>query len=117
MTKCLLINPSYKASYGSSKVSIIDPIFPTVALLSLAAMAIRHREFKEIYHPVTGEPYGGLQIDKGEMRVWASEPNQTWSATGYLRMIHMGLLGLQIDAEANTRAPGCISAPGSANHS
>ncbi len=39
MAKCLLINPSYKASYGKTKVSIIDPIFPTVALLSLAAAA------------------------------------------------------------------------------
>jgi radical SAM superfamily enzyme YgiQ (UPF0313 family) len=37
--RCLLINPSYKASYGKAKVSIIDPVFPTVALLSLAAIA------------------------------------------------------------------------------
>jgi len=48
MAKCLLINPSYKASYGSSKVSIIDPIFPTVALLSLAAMAEKHGHEIEI---------------------------------------------------------------------
>ena len=48
MAKCLLINPSYKASYGSSKVSIIDPIFPTVALLSLAAMAEKHGHTVEI---------------------------------------------------------------------
>lgn len=38
MAKCLLINPSYKASYGSAKVSIIDPIFPTVALLFMAQL-------------------------------------------------------------------------------
>jgi len=48
MAKCLLINPSYKASYGSSKVSIIDPIFPTVALLSLAAMAEKHGHQVEV---------------------------------------------------------------------
>jgi len=39
MAKCLLINPSYKASYGNAKASIVDPIFPTVGLLSLAAAA------------------------------------------------------------------------------
>ncbi len=39
MARCLLINPSYKASYGTAKASIVDPIFPTVALLSLAAVA------------------------------------------------------------------------------
>lgn len=74
-------------------------------LLALAAMADRHHEFKEIYHPVTGEPYGGLQIDKGQMRVWASEPHQTWSATGYLCMIHRGLLGMRIEPETVSFAP------------
>ena len=48
MAKCLLINPSGKASYGSSRISIIDPIFPTVALLSLAAMAEKHGHQVEI---------------------------------------------------------------------
>lgn len=69
-------------------------------LAALAEMADRHHEFKEIYHPVTGEPYGGLQVDKGEMRLWPSEPNQTWSATGYLRMIHLGLAGMRFEPDA-----------------
>ena len=68
-------------------------------------MADRHDEFKEIYHPVTGEPYGGLQIDQGKMRLWTSEPEQTWSATGYIRMVHMALFGMSFEPDRLTFAP------------
>lgn len=68
-------------------------------LTTLAEMADRHREFKEIYHPITGEPYGGLQVDRGKVRLWASEPHQTWSATGYLRMIYHELFGMRFEPE------------------
>lgn len=64
-------------------------------LTALAQMADRHGEFKEIYHPVNGEPYGGLQVDRGTVRMWTSEPHQTWSATGYLRMIYNDLVGMR----------------------
>lgn len=66
---------------------------------SLADMADRHHEFKEIYHPITGEPYGGLQVDRGNVRMWVSEPHQTWSATGYLRMIYHDLFGMRFDSD------------------
>ncbi len=69
-------------------------------LTCLAEMADRHREFKEIYHPVTGEPYGGLQVDHGTMRTWTSEPHQSWSATGYLRMMYNDLFGLRFEPDA-----------------
>lgn len=39
MAKALLINPSYRDSYGSAKAAITDPIFPTLGLLTTAAMA------------------------------------------------------------------------------
>lgn len=39
MAKALLINPSYRDSYGSAKAAIVDPIFPTPSILSIAAMA------------------------------------------------------------------------------
>lgn len=39
MAKALLINPSYRDSYGSAKASITDPVFPTLSLLTIAAMA------------------------------------------------------------------------------
>lgn len=39
MAKALLINPSYRDSYGSAKAAITDPVFPTLSLLTTAAMA------------------------------------------------------------------------------
>lgn len=42
MAKVLLINPSYQDSYGSAKASIVDPIHPTLSLLTIAAMAEKH---------------------------------------------------------------------------
>ncbi len=42
MARALLINPSYRDSYGSAKASIVDPIHPTLSLLTIAAMAEKH---------------------------------------------------------------------------
>src|SRR3990167_3174805 len=39
MSKILLINPSYRDSYGSAKAAMIDPVYPTLSLLTIAAMA------------------------------------------------------------------------------
>lgn len=39
MARALLINPSYQDTYGSSKTGIVNPIYPTLGLLSIAAAA------------------------------------------------------------------------------
>jgi len=39
--KVLLINPSYSASYGGSKVSIVNPVAPTLGLATIAATALQ----------------------------------------------------------------------------
>ena len=39
--KVLLINPSYSASYGGSKVSIVNPVTPTLGLATIAATALQ----------------------------------------------------------------------------
>lgn len=61
----------------------------------LARHACRDGQFTEIYHPLTGLPYGGLQ-EQGDRGItsWDSCRRQTWSATGYLRLVLSGLLGL-----------------------
>lgn len=57
--------------------------------------AIRSMQFSEIYHPLTGMPYGGRQERYGEtITEWNSEPYQTWSATAYLRNVYRDLVGL-----------------------
>jgi anaerobic magnesium-protoporphyrin IX monomethyl ester cyclase len=48
MAKALLINPSYRDSYGSAKAAITDPVFPTLSLLTTAAMAEQHGHTVEI---------------------------------------------------------------------
>ena len=42
MAKALLINPSYQQQYGGNKVSVINPIYPTLGLATIAAVAEQH---------------------------------------------------------------------------
>lgn len=83
---------------------------------SLADLAVRAGNFAEMFHPLTGEPYGGLQ-EISEKRLYnpltgepygefqiirgrrfyltASKPQTTWGATGFMGMAIHGLLGLR----------------------
>lgn len=54
--------------------------------------------FSEIYNATTGEVDGGWQTGAQ----WRSEPDQTWSATAYLRLIHEGAFGMRF-GEAGLR--------------
>jgi glycosyl hydrolase family 65 len=62
--------------------------------------------FYELYNSVTGARDGGWQV-RGTTALahWVSQPNQTWSATGYLRMIYSGLFGLSFAPDKLTLAP------------
>lgn len=62
--------------------------------------AIRSMQFAEIYHPLTGLPYGGRQERYGAaITDWNSEPHQTWSATAYLRNVYRDLIGLNFSCD------------------
>ncbi len=50
--------------------------------------------FYEIYNPLSGKPDGGWQSGWH----WPSQPDQTWSATAYLRMIYQGLFGMDFQS-------------------
>jgi hypothetical protein len=51
--------------------------------------------FYELYNSVTGVEDGGWQTDgSGQITQWVAQPDQTWSATGFLRMIYRGLFGM-----------------------
>ncbi len=77
--------------------------YPTAAqafefeLLKLSELAVRHGQFAELYHPISGEIYGGVQ--EGAQNLWHSCHRQTWSATAYVRMILMGLLGMEFSPQ------------------
>ena len=79
-------------------------------LESLARKACRDVQFYEVYHPLTGEPYGGLQENpgvypdvhpslpiSGEPVEFNSCIRQTWCATGYIQMVLCTLFGLRVD--------------------
>lgn len=67
----------------------------------LTEKAIRDSQFYEIYHPVTGLPYGGIQepVKDGEYSRLKSCEHQAWSATGYLSMLIYGAAGVSIGFE------------------
>lgn len=74
---------------GSNKLFMLE-------LNSHMRMALRDGQFYELYHPQSGLPYGGWQEDNsGRISFWQSAKVQTWSATGFIRMVFFGLLGME----------------------
>ena len=69
-------------------------------LKKLARHACRDSQFAEIYHPISGEIYGGMQESDQGIREWKSCSRQTWSATGFVRMIFMGLVGMTFEPDS-----------------
>lgn len=66
------------------------------AMRGMAALAMGSGgDFYEIYNGTTGGPDGGWQVG----RHWKSQPNQTWSATAYLRMVFTDLFGMRFEAD------------------
>ena len=68
-------------------------------LKSLAEKAGRDGFFSEVYHPLTGERYGGLQENppaSDEPVEFNSCVRQTWCATGFIQMVLSTLFGLRI---------------------
>ena len=64
----------------------------------LTDCSVRDGYFSEIYHPYTGECYGGLQEFKKQGNImWESEKKQTWSATGYLHMMFSDIIGMKFE--------------------
>ena len=70
-------------------------------LLTLTRLAKESKDFMEIYHPITGKPYGGLQSGQ----LWTSQSGQTWSATAYLGMIYRGIFGIRCSEKGMTFRP------------
>lgn len=69
----------------------------TRELFSLACHAVRDGQFAEIYHPLDGRIYGGIQEGGGKYLEWRSCEKQTWSAAAFLAMVFYGICGLNPD--------------------
>lgn len=68
---------------------------------SLAGLSASSNQFAEIYNAQSGAVDGGWQTGFH----WVSAPDQTWSATAYLRMINNGLFGLNLTTSGITFKP------------
>lgn len=82
-------------------------------LFAMAYKAVRDMHFAELYHPVTGEIYGGMQenLNKG-ITVWKSCDRQSWSATAFRALLIYGIVGLKYTdrgAEIKPNLPGGMS--------
>ncbi len=77
-------------------------------LYQLARHAVRDSQFTEIYHPLTGEIYGGMQ-EAGQRGIiqWRATSRQTWAATALLRMVFRGLAGMRFERDRLAFQP-CI---------
>lgn len=68
---------------------------------NLARLANNSGQFAEIYNAQTGAVDGGWQTGGH----WGAAPDQTWSATAYLRMIDTDLFGLNFTTSGITFKP------------
>ncbi|MFJ3898634.1 MGH1-like glycoside hydrolase domain-containing protein [Streptomyces sp. NPDC090083] len=84
-----------------------------LAVDTLADLVTASGGFYELYDSVTGKVDGGWQGGaSGHADHFVSQPDQTWSATAYLRLIHEGLFGLTFTDDSLRLAPCLPSAWG-----
>lgn len=78
----------------------------THELWNMSYRAVRDMQFAEIYHPVTGAIYGGMQENEHHgISLWKSCEKQTWSATAFWSLILYGLWGLSFTTETLSVRP------------
>jgi len=66
----------------------------------LTEISLRDGWFCQSYDPVSGTPSGGTAATRNNQPInTASRPDQSWSATGYLRMVLMGILGMNFEPD------------------
>jgi beta-glucosidase len=87
--------PFINAFWATAAASTGETQIFASELRHVTDLALRSGDFREIYHPITGLAYGGVQSD----RTWDSVRHQTWSASGYLNMVYSGLFGMSFEQE------------------
>lgn len=85
--------PFINAFWATAASSVGESSAFAKEFVSATNLSLRSEDFRETYHPYTGAPYGGVQAN----RTWDSVRHQTWSATGYLRMVYQGLFGMRFE--------------------
>lgn len=92
--------PFISAYWGDAALKYDRPELFFREFNTFSANINRHGQCAEIYHPVTGDVYGGLQ-EAGhgtDGLEWTSCTRQSWTASAYLRMILFGVAGLHFSS-------------------
>jgi glycogen debranching enzyme len=99
--------PFAEGFWGDAAAQIGHADIFAFELTQMAEKAVRDGQFYELYHPITGLPYGWLQEEAGHhgLMTWDSVQHQTWSATAYLRLILFDLVGMRFDESGIVFAP------------
>ena len=97
-----LVWPHVLAFWGDACARRADEAGLAREARCLAEAAMRHGNFTECWHPLGGQPDGGLQEananepECGSIRSWESMHRTTWGATGFLRLMLHGIAGLRV---------------------
>ena len=92
--------PHIQAFWGHAAAANGQALLFAQEFETLTAHAWRDKQFVEIYHPDTGLPYGGIQeSNTRDWDEWKSCDRQSWSASGYVRLVLMGLFGMAFDTD------------------
>ncbi len=91
-----IVWPMVEGFWGDAAARVGDTKGFARAMKGLAGLALGSGgDFYEIYNGTTGRPDGGWQVGTH----WKSQPNQTWSATAYLRMVFTDMFGMRFKPE------------------
>ncbi len=93
---CGTVWPQVQALWARAALKARRPDCFARELFLMARHAVRDGHFTEIYHPETGEEYGGIQEHWSDsvIKPWEAVPHTCWGATGFLSLVHFGLLGM-----------------------
>lgn len=99
--------PQVNAAWAEATVIHHRPELAIFELNTLAEKACLNMQFHELYHPVSGKPYGGLQEDPQikAISTWESCNRQSWCASGYLHMVLKVLFGMRFSTQGITFQP------------
>ncbi|MGC5168000.1 MGH1-like glycoside hydrolase domain-containing protein [Luteimicrobium sp. DT211] len=90
-----IVWPVVEGFWGSAAAQGGDQTAFATNLAGLAHQADANSGFWEIYNGSTGVVDGGYQRLGDDLTFhWGSQPDQTWSATAYLRQIYDGVFGI-----------------------
>lgn len=91
----MMIWPFVNAFYADACAKVGNYERFTSELFNLADLGLNKggNDFWEIYDPKDGYPDGGWQTGGH----WGGLQHQTWSATGFLRMVWYGMAGMRFD--------------------